>query len=164
MINRGFLLLFACLPLCGAETAATLSTQLRQMSLDAGTCYRVRDLVIEREDARIYLTDGHLIFGVPIGGKRVVAVYSGNETGDDAEVLLRPPDRGERTALAKAIGAPTLNEHFHTAVFVFTDGSGERLDHRRAGEVVALEKVEAEVVATLHLFDAFDLLGEQRFA
>ena len=150
MINRGFLLLFACLPLCGAETAATLSTQLRQMSLDAGTCYRVRDLVIEREDARIYLTDGHLIFGVPIGGKRVVAVYSGNETGDDAEVLLRPPDRGERTALAKAIGAPTLNEHFHTAVFVFTDGSGERLlSEIRAGEPKPAPEMGALLAGTV---------------
>ena len=97
------------------------------MSLDPQACFKVRDLLIEREDARVFLTDGHLIFGKPIAGKRVVAVYSGNETGDDAEILLRPPDRGERTALAAAIGSPTLKRTFHSAVFVFTDGSADRI-------------------------------------
>ena len=37
-------------------------------------------------------------------------------------------------------------------------------DHCRAGEVVALEQVEAQVVAEFHLLDAFHFLSEQRLA
>jgi hypothetical protein len=48
-----------------AETAAELARAIRENSFDRNECYRVRDLTIEREDIRIYLTDGRLIFAKP---------------------------------------------------------------------------------------------------
>ena len=98
--TRGFLLILLALPLLASDSAAALGTQLRELTLDPGACYRVRDLDVLREDANIHLTDGFLIFAKPIAGRRIAAVFSGNEAGDDAEILLRPPNRSERSALA----------------------------------------------------------------
>ncbi len=127
MATRGFLLLLLALPLLAADTAASLGTQLRQLTLDPDACYRVRDLAVPHEDASIHLTDGYLIFAKPIAGRRIAAVFSGNESGDDAELLLRPPTRSERASLAAATGSPNLNEHFRSAVMIFTDGTGDEM-------------------------------------
>lgn len=126
------ILLLAALPcpLPAAGQAAGLGDELRRLSLDPDQCYRVRDLELQREDIRLYLTDGLLIFARPAGGRRVVAVFRTAEAGDDAEVLLRPPDRSERASLARATGSPNLSEHFHTAIFVFGDGGAEELLER----------------------------------
>ncbi|MCS7043608.1 MAG: M1 family aminopeptidase [Bryobacteraceae bacterium] len=110
-----------------AQTGAALGDRLRRLELDPEHCYRVRDLELQREDIRFYLNDGLLIFSQPAGGRRPLAVFRATEPGDDGEILLRPPDRGERASLARATGSPNLNEHFHTAVFVFGDGGGEQL-------------------------------------
>lgn len=109
------------------QTAASLAEQLRRLELDPDQCYRVRDLELHREDIRIFLNDGVLIFSQPLHGRRVVAIFRTTEPGDDAELILRPPDRGERASLARATGSANLNEHFRTAVFVFGDGGGEEL-------------------------------------
>jgi len=126
--DRLLLLLPALLwPAASGQTAASLAEQLRRLELDPDHCYRVRDLELHREDIRIFLNDGVLIFSQPLHGRRVVAVFRATEPGDDAEILLRPPDRGERTSLARATGSANLNEHFKTALFVFGDGGGEEL-------------------------------------
>lgn len=109
------------------QTAASLAEQLRRLELDPDQCYRVRDLELHREDIRIFLNDGVLIFSQPLHGRRVVAIFRAIDAGDDAELILRPPDRGERVSLARATGSANLNEHFKTAVFVFGDGGGEEL-------------------------------------
>jgi hypothetical protein len=110
-----------------AQTAAAIGEKLRRLELDPEQCYRVRDLEFHREDIRFYLNDGSLIFSQPVEGRRVIAVFRTTEPADDGELLLRPPDRGERASLARATGSPNLNEHFHTAVFVFGDGGAEEL-------------------------------------
>ncbi|MBL0157052.1 MAG: hypothetical protein IPP47_08120 [Bryobacterales bacterium] len=127
MATRGLLLILLTLPLIAADSAAALGSQLRQLALDPEACFRVRDLEIPREDANIHLTDGFLIFAKPVEGRRIAAVFSGNEAGDDAEILLRPPNRSERAALSASTGSPNLNEHFRSAVFIFSDGSGDTL-------------------------------------
>jgi hypothetical protein len=124
---RAILILLATLPLAAAETAASLGAQLRQISLDPDACYRVRDLTVQKEDISLFFSDGRLIFSKPIGGRRLVAVYSGSEPGDDAEVLLHPPDRSERAGLAAATGSPNLNEHFRAGIFIFTDDTAEKI-------------------------------------
>jgi hypothetical protein len=122
-------------PLAPAQTAASLAEQLRRLELDPDHCYRVRDLELHREDIRIFLNDGVLIFSQPLHERRVVAVFRAIEPGDDAEIILRPPDRGERVSLARATGSANLDEHFKTAILVFGDGGGEVLleSIRRAG-------------------------------
>jgi hypothetical protein len=107
--------------------AAAIGAQLHQLALDSDACYRVRDIPLDRPDVRFFFTDGWLIFARPIGRKRIAALYTARESTDDAELLVRPSNRSERASLARAAGAPNLNEHFRAAVFLFTDGGGEEL-------------------------------------
>lgn len=111
----------------GAQTAAELARQAREISLDPEQCYRVRELRLAREDIRLYFTDGYLIFARPVEGRRLAAVFSGDVEGGDAEILLFPPTRDERISLASATGSPNLNEHFRFAVLIFTDDTYEQL-------------------------------------
>ena len=91
--------------------------------MDAGECYRVRDLTITKEDLRLYFNDGYLLFSKPVNGKRLWVVYSGENEGGDAEVLVMPPHRSERRSLASFSASPNLNEHFRSAFFVATDST-----------------------------------------
>ena len=40
-------------------------------------------------------------------------------------MLLLPPTRSERSSLATFTNSPNLEEHFKSAAFVFTDGTGD---------------------------------------
>jgi hypothetical protein len=113
------ILCLAGLPLWGA-TAADLARALRDNSFDRGECYRVRDIAVTREDIRIYLNDGHLIFSKPVAGRRIAAVFTTDVENGDGELILMPPDRAERRSLARFVGSPNLDEHFRSAVFLFT--------------------------------------------
>ena len=120
-------------PLIASEppvSAAAVAAELREISLDPEACYRIRDVEFQKEDLSYYLTDGYLIFAKPIQGRRLFAVFAARETGDDAEVLMRPPNRGERASLASFTESPNLDEHFSTAVFVFTDNTGGEIESR----------------------------------
>jgi len=121
----GVLLLSVCLH--AATTLTDLSRQIREASLDPDECYRVRDISFSKDDARLYLTDGYLIFGKPIGGVRTSAVFTTEVEGGDAELLVIAPSRGERQSLAAATGSPNLDEHFHAAVFLFGDNTYQQL-------------------------------------
>ncbi len=101
--------------------------QLREMTLDPERCYRVRDLKLEREDAKIFFTDGLLIFAKPVEGAPVAAIFSAQVEGGEAEVLLMPPTRRERGALARFTGSPNLAEHFDSMLMLFTDGTAAEL-------------------------------------
>lgn len=102
-------------------SAGAAAREVLAAGLDPEQCYRVRELHFSREDLRFYLTDGYLIFGKPVAGSRVSAVFSADVEGGDAELLLFPPHRSERRSLAFFAQAPNLNEHFRSAVLVFTD-------------------------------------------
>jgi hypothetical protein len=122
-------LLPACLP-AAAPTAAELTRSLRDAGFDPGECYRVRDLTFQKEDIRVYFTDGYLIFTKPVAGERVAALFSADVEGGDAEVLLFPPDRGERMSMVRFTQSPNLNEHLLTALLIATDGSVDALRAR----------------------------------
>src|SRR5579871_4260142 len=104
-----------------AGATADLARSLTGNSLDPAECYRVRDLTLVREDARFYFTDGYLIFGKPVAGRRVNAVFTADVAGGDGEVLMIAPVRSERKSLASFINSPNLDEHFTSAVLLFTD-------------------------------------------
>ena len=128
---RGLLLVSALGSLGAAPdppTAAAVAAELRQAALDPSTCVRVRDLEFQREDLRFFFSDGYLMFSKPIHGRRMFAVFVAPETGDDAEFLFRPPNKGERSALATFADSPNLDEHFRSAVFLFTDDSAKVLE------------------------------------
>src|ERR1039457_4602050 len=85
-------------------TAGDIARAVRENSFDRDECYRVRDLTFFKEDIRIYLTDGYLIFSKPVAGRRMAAVFSTEGEGGDGEGILLPPDRAERRSLAAVIG------------------------------------------------------------
>lgn len=109
------------------QTAADLVKEIRAAGLEEAQCYRVRDLSLPKEDLHLYLNDGYLIFAKPVRGERWAAVFTADVEGGDGEVLLLPPFRGERQSLARFTQSPNLDEHFHAAILLFTDGSGEQL-------------------------------------
>ena len=110
-----------------AHTAAELGHQVLAADLDASECYHVRDIQIHQDDITIYLTEGYLIFGKPVNGAPVSAVFTTDVEGGDAEVVLLPPDRAERRTMAAFTSSPNLDEHFTQGVFFFTDGTARSL-------------------------------------
>jgi hypothetical protein len=115
-----------CIPLA-AGTGADVARGIRENSFDHDECYRVRDIGIVKDDLKIYLTDGHLIFAKPVAGRRIAAVFTADVEGGDAEVILLPPNRAERTSLAAYTDAPNLDEHFRAALFLFTGADYDAL-------------------------------------
>src|SRR6202050_4405044 len=111
------LMRWVCALLCcpclafAAVRASDLARDVREMSLDPAECYRVRDLALPKDEARFFFTDGYLIFAKPVAGVRMSAVFAAEVEGDDAEVLVLPPNRGERRSLASYTGSPNLDEH-----------------------------------------------------
>jgi hypothetical protein len=117
--------------------AAALARQIREAGLDPGECYKVLNLDFSREDLHVYFTAGYLIFGKPVNGVRLTAVFSAETEGGDAELLLMPPRRSERLSLSNFAHVPNLEEHFRSAVLVFTDSTAKQL-------MEAVHKQEAE--------------------
>ena len=111
----------------GAVSAADLARQVREISLDSGECYRVRDLALPKDEARLFFTDGYLIFSKPVAGVRMSAVFTADVEGGEAELLVLPPNRGERRSLASYTGSPNLDEHLMAAVLVFSDDTYDKL-------------------------------------
>ena len=65
-------LALACLlpfPVHGGA-AADIARAVRENTFDRDQCYRVRDLTIVKEDIKVYLTNGYLIFSKPVAGRR----------------------------------------------------------------------------------------------
>ncbi len=143
---RRILSLLCGVGLCSAQIPAGLPAasepgagrqlleQVRAASLDPEQCYRVRDLTLAREDLKLYLTAGYLIFSKPVNGERISAVFTAEVEGGDGEALLLPPFRGERQSLARFTQSPNLDEHFSAAVLIFTEGSAQTLLDRIAQE------------------------------
>jgi len=114
--------------------AADLTRSIREMGLDPAACYRVRDLSFAKEDIRLYLTEGYLIFSKPVMGQRLAAVFTADVEGGDGEVILIPPTRGERQSLASFTQSPNLDEHLRSALLISTDGSTATLFDRMEKE------------------------------
>ena len=125
MLRFQLLPLLISTALYGADGAAAVARQLHSAELNESECFRVRDLAFQRDEAKFYLTEGHLIFSKPVGGRRFAAVFTADVPGGDAEIILLPPHKSERMSLAALAKTPNLNEHFNSALFLFTDGSGE---------------------------------------
>jgi len=109
------------------HVASDLARQVVSASLDPEQCYHVRDIQIHQADVTFYLTEGYLIFGNPVNGAPVTAVFTTDLEGGDGEVVLLPPDRAERRTLAAFTGSPNLDEHFTQAVFYFTEATAREL-------------------------------------
>src|SRR5215831_18748483 len=139
------LLLFA--PTLHAGTASDLARAIRENSFDRDECYRVRDVSLNKEDVRLYFTQGYLIFSKPVAGRPVAAMFSADLDGGDGEIILFPPDRAERRSLAVYTDSPNLNEHFRGMLMMFTDDMAARLRGQLAGNET--NRKAPELAATL---------------
>jgi len=110
-----------------AVTAADLGDEIEHTTLDPAECFRVLDLNFNKEDVKVYLASGYLIFTKPIRGQHLGAVFVAGAEGGDADILLLPPTPSERSSLATFTNSPNLEEHFKSAAFVFTDGTADNL-------------------------------------
>ena len=110
-----------------AASAAEVGNRVEHVALDVDECYRVLDLNFAKEDLKVYLGSGYLIFAKPVDGVHLGAIFVASSEGGDADVLLIPPTRSERASMAKFTNSPTLEEHFKAAAFIFTDGTGDQL-------------------------------------
>jgi len=126
--------LVATAGLAAAAAPSELVRAIRENTLDPTACYRVRDLSFAKEDVRVYLNEGYLIFTKPVEGRRTAALFSADVEGGDGEVILLPPTRSERQSLARFITSPNLDEHLRSAFFVFADGTAEELIQRIGDE------------------------------
>ncbi|HEX4810436.1 MAG TPA: M1 family aminopeptidase [Bryobacteraceae bacterium] len=109
-------------------TAADLVNEIQQLSVDAAQTYKVRDLQISRGGVKLYLSEGVLSFLTPISGQIVGAVFTTQDVeAGDGEILAFPPNRAERASLAGFIKSPNLDEHFSSALLLFTDGTEAEL-------------------------------------
>lgn len=128
-----FAALLACVAPMHAETARTIQTELQSLTVDPAHAYVIRDLRLRRGDVSIYLNDGTLIFARPVAGRRIAAVFTtaGAETGD-AEIVVMPPRPSERASLAAYTQTPNLDEHFSTAVFLFSDDTEAEVERNAA--------------------------------
>ena len=91
--------------------------------MDPAECYRVRDLSFVKDDIKLYLNDGYLIFSKPVLGQRLAALFTTDVEGGDGEVIVIPPTRSERQSLAAFTQSPNLDEHVRTILMILTDDS-----------------------------------------
>jgi len=91
--------------------------------MDPAECYRVRDLSFVKDDIKLYLNDGYLIFSKPVLGQRLSALFTTDVEGGDGEVIVIPPNRSERQSLAAFTQSPNLDEHVRTILMILTDDS-----------------------------------------
>ena len=129
--------------LAEAAGAADLSRQLKQVSLDFDECYRVIEFNFSKEDLKVYLTSGYIVFTKPINGVRPGAVFAASAEAGDAEMLLMPPVRSERLSLATFTDSPNLEEHLSAAVLVSTDGTADDLLRQLQANPAARKSAEA---------------------
>lgn len=119
---------FAALAQAAPPKPAEIAAELKRTELDPNECYRVREVALERGgDLKLYFGDGYLIFGKPVAGRRISAVFTADTEGGDAELLIMPPSKGERLSLSAFTKSPTLNEHFNSALLLFSDDTAEAL-------------------------------------
>ncbi len=128
--------LLCCSCLAAGPSASELAKSIRAAGLDPGECYRVRDLRFQKEDVKVYFTEGYLLFSKPVEGHRRAALFTAEVEGGDGEVILLPPYRGERQSLAMFTNSANLDEHFRAGLLIFTDGAEPLLDRMHKAEGV----------------------------
>jgi hypothetical protein len=130
--------------LSGAESLA----EILATRFDPQQCYRVRDIFLEREDVKFYFTDGHLIFAHPTRNRTIAALFIASSPMDQGEILVIPPNAGERQSVARFTSQPVLNEKFRTAMMFFTDDTAEHLRGAlQASHASSLDAQEGESLA-----------------
>src|SRR5262245_62140362 len=89
----------------GTATAVNLYRDFLSPTFSPQDIFEVREVLIEREDLHFALNDGVLAFMKAVDGHVTGAVFEGQ-----GEMLLRPPDRAERSSLNLFTGSAVLEQ------------------------------------------------------
>jgi hypothetical protein len=144
------ILLLSAASTWAAETAATLARNVDEAGFDPAVSYRVRNLAFQKEDLKLYLTDGYLLFGKPVEGRPIAVLFSADRPGGDGEIIVLPPSRSERLSLAAFTNSPNLDEHLRLALFIFTDKTGGELLEQVKSSQAKLAPEEGILLAGKH--------------
>jgi hypothetical protein len=148
-------------PLAGQPQSAPSATlklyrDLRSVGLDRTHLYRAREMVIDREDFHLYLTNGTLAFTRTVDGRVTGALFEG-----EGEILLNPSDQVERQSLGLFTGAGVLTESFTGVYLRFNDDTYKELLSSLQpieGEAEPMATAEA-TVETMAEIDSLRLLS-----
>src|SRR5581483_1391959 len=102
--------------------AGVLYDQLRDVGLDSHRVYSIRGASLDHDTLHISLDDGTIAFTRDVLGKITGAFFEG-----EGEVLLTPPDQGERISVSLFTGAAILEEKFTSAYLRFNDDLAAQL-------------------------------------
>lgn len=127
LVVRLILCLLLVAPFLVGQNLEAYLAGLKSVRLDPEQCYRVRDLFLEREDVRLYFTDGLLIFAEHADGRDIGAFFIAEEDTDSAEILIIPPISQERYSLTSFTGEGVLNRPFNHSVLLFSDDTADVL-------------------------------------
>ncbi len=167
---RGVLRAVTCFALLATTAAAQqaapdspreLLQRLNALRVDGEQVYRVREVSLRRDAARIALDEGKLAFLAALDGRITGAVFTGQ-----GRVIAVPRDPVEKRSLARFLGAPLLDESFSRAYFRFTDNTAEELRAQlgREGAQPFAEPTFAEewnvVVANLNSAHSLRILAD----
>jgi hypothetical protein len=122
----GLAVLLSCVAPVRAQTSAKethdLYDSLNALRLNPAAVFNVRQLELQRGDARVSLEEGTLAFYASLHGRVTGAVFAG--TG---HALSVPRDPVEKQQLAHFLGTAILDQEFQWAYLRFTDGTAEEL-------------------------------------
>ncbi|MBI3666691.1 MAG: hypothetical protein HY236_10795 [Acidobacteria bacterium] len=104
-----------------SETGAERLAKIRALTFTPGECYRVRDLVLEREDIKLHFSDGYLLFAEPVEGRTIAALFLAASDTGEATVVVLPPTRSERQSMVRFLDSPVLEEEVRTVMMFFSD-------------------------------------------
>ena len=104
------------------KPAEELYLQLRSVGLDATRTFHIRGVSIDRPSLHLLLDDGEIVFTSDVAGRITGAFFEG-----DAELLLTPPNQGERASMMLFTGMAILEERISSAYLRFNDDTFSEL-------------------------------------
>ena len=114
---------------CHRTPAAAVAAALKEIAFDRRQCWRVRDLALAREDIKLYLADGFvMLLQTARQAARWPPLFWAEVEAAMAKSSSFPPPPGERQSLVRFTESPNLNEHFKSAVLIFTDGTAAEIE------------------------------------
>jgi hypothetical protein len=100
-----------------------LYLQLQSVGLDPARIFHIRGVSIDRPALHIVLDDGEIAFTADVAGRVTGALFEG-----DGELLLTPPNQGERASMTLFTGMAILEERFSSAYLRFNDDTFAELN------------------------------------
>jgi hypothetical protein len=103
-------------PPTALKPAEELYLHLQSVGLDPARTFHIRGVSIDRPALHVLLDDGEMVFTADVAGRVTGAFFEG-----DGELLLTPPNQGERASLMLFTGMAILEERFTSAYLRFND-------------------------------------------